>query len=126
MRFVVGLVLVMMAYAGTAEGEPWLDIFAVDGADSLRVEVGDLLPEDQALAIEDAEAGEAPRGSLTVVDATGRGGVYPLVWDPLAGCLAAQFPATEPPFLVGAVIQLEGALVFVPETGLLVFPGDED
>lgn len=126
MRFVVGLIMVLTAQAGTATGEPWLDIFAVDGADSLRVEVGDLLAEDAALAIEDPEAGEAPRGSLTVIDATGRGGVYQLVWDPLAGCLAAQFPATEPPFLVGAVIRLEGALVFVPETGLLVFPGVED
>jgi hypothetical protein len=126
MRFVVGLIMVLMVHAGTAAGEPWLDIFAVDGADSLRVEVGDLLAEDAALAIEGSEAGEAPRGSLTVIDAAGEGAVYPLVWDPLAGCLAAQFPATEPPFLVGAAVRLEGELVFVPATGLLEFPGGGD
>ncbi len=109
----------------TAAG-PWLDVFAVAGGDTLRVEVRDLLDEDAALAFTDSSMAGAPGGLLTVIDDTGEGMVAPLAWDTLAGCLVAEFAIPKVPLLLTATIHRGKETVYVPAEGLTVFPDPED
>ncbi len=112
---------------GNDEGAgPWLDVFAVNGGDTLRVEVHDLLDEDAALAITDASMAGAPGGLLTVIDDTGEGMVALLAWDTLAGCLVAEIATPRAPLLLAATIHLGKDTVHVPAEGLAVFPDPEN
>ena len=102
--------------------EPRLAAFLVDRGDTLRVEILGLPSVEEALALEGESPAGAPGGLLTVVFPGGEGLVRPLVWDDLAGCLAAEVGARDFPVRLGAVIRGNGKTLFLPERGLREFP----